>query len=300
MGVSKLKCKRLLALTTGVGIMAAPLPAAGGDGWPLRNGDFSRNEFPGTRMERPDWKVSGPRGHKSTLEGDVLVIQSAGSGRYAVYQDLRLPPGLYTFRVEARTTRGALLVLHVADGRSSRQAEGWFEAATEFSVPKLESVRAHLLSVRPGELRLRQARIDVRSLVAAPLPLEDGRRLGAIALPDEPTEAEQFAAWELQRFLHRMTGLTPGLTGRDETRDGVCIRLGRAAGPAALARLAGRPPDSYLIAARGEDLLLAGNNDRGTLYAAYDFLRQQGCGWYSPGPAGEVVPQRNVDRKSVV
>ena len=39
--------------------------------------------------------------------------------------------------------------------------------------------------------------------------------------------------------------------------------------------------------------MLRGKQPLGTLYAAYDFLKLQGCGWYWPGRWGEVVPQRS-------
>ena len=35
-----------------------------------------------------------------------------------------------------------------------------------------------------------------------------------------------------------------------------------------------------------------GKTDAATLYAAYDFLKQQGCRWIVPGSQGETVPKR--------
>ena len=48
-----------------------------------------------------------------------------------------------------------------------------------------------------------------------------------------------------------------------------------------------------LVLNNNGDICLAGNNDRGTLYAVYDFLKLQGCGWFIPGPAGEIVATRS-------
>ena len=286
-----------------IAMVAACAAAFAGTGWPLRDGGFS-GDMTG-HVERPDWVLSLQSG-RHALEFEALqsgpypprtaVIRSEVTGRAVLFQDLPLPAGDYTFVVGARTTPHALVVLNVAGADRSYTGEEWAEVAVDFSVAQHQSVRLHILSVRTGEVRLRDARLDVRRLESGMVPLEDGRWLGALVIPPDATEAEQYAAWELQQFIRRMTGLTPGLEGRDETGEGVRIRVGRAVGEEKLALLQGRPQDSYLVAALGDDILLAGNNDRGTLYAVYDFLRQQGCGWYTPGPLGEVVPQRSLLR----
>jgi hypothetical protein len=53
-----------------------------------------------------------------------------------------------------------------------------------------------------------------------------------------------------------------------------------------------RPADSYLLKPSNGEFLLVGNTSRGTLYAVYDFLKTQGCGWYMPGEIGQVIPKR--------
>ena len=164
--------------------------------------------------------------------------------------------------------------------------------AISFSVEKAGEVRVELKTAKPGLARVRNARINVGRLNSSSVALDGGRTLGSIVLPEDATDAEQYAAWELQKYIFQMTGKTPGVTGRDETDNGVRIRIGRAVGEETLARLDGLDLDSYIITNRQDAILLAGNNDRGTLYAAYDFLKKQGCGWYWPGPSGEVVPQR--------
>ena len=120
--------------------------------------------------------------------------------------------------------------------------------------------------------------------------LTDGRRLMGIVIPDDATEAEQYAAVELRKYVHKMTGCHLQ-TGSESVVPAPQARLGRAVGDT-LERLDGLPEDSYLVGAEGGNILLAGNNGRGTLYAVYDFLKQQGCGWYMPGPLGEVVTRR--------
>ena len=288
-----------LAALAAVLAMAIGLPALAGNGWPLRNGDFSRDET--SHVQRPDWQVSFPSGQHTMVRQEltarpyspaVLTIRSPVAGRAVLFQDVQLLPGDYTFRVRISTSPDALAVLHVSGKEQSYSGAAEADVAVDFSVSELQSVRAHILSVQTGEVRLRDARVDVRQLRSAAVPLEDGRQLGAIVIPDDATEAEQYAAWELQRFICRLTGALPGVAGRDPVAAGVRLRIGRAVGADVLARLAGRAPDSYLIAVAGDDILLAGNNDRGTLYAAYDWLKLQGCGWSMPGPVGEVVPRR--------
>ena len=281
-------------------------------GWPLRNGDFSRDEF--TRQTvRPDWHCHLPPGvtvrredsesWDPIIKGDdgdelwrpgTVTLQADQASRTDLWQDVRLPPGDYAFRVEARTTPDALLTISAAGSEATYSGANWSETTMDFSVKDGGLVRVQLASQRLGEVQLRDVRIDVRRVSSAAVGLADGRTLGALVLPEGATEAEQYAAWELQKHIFRMTGKTPGVTGRDESAEGVRIRIGRAAGEATLVRLDGLADDSYIVVYRKDDILLAGNNDRGTLYAAYDFLKQQGCGWYWPGPSGEVVPQRET------
>ncbi|MFQ5810366.1 MAG: DUF4838 domain-containing protein, partial [Armatimonadota bacterium] len=59
-----------------------------------------------------------------------------------------------------------------------------------------------------------------------------------------------------------------------------------------LGRLAPEP-EAFVVRTTGDDLVLAGAADRGTLYAVYDFLEEEfGCRWLAPGPDWEEVPRR--------
>ena len=125
------------------------------------------------------------------------------------------------------------------------------------------------------------------------IPLPGGDRIGAIVLPADPSLAERYAAHELQRYLYRVFGAIVGLQGRDvDNPEEVAILIGRAVDPATLETLDGLPDDSYLVGQDATGIVLAGNTDLGTLYAAYDLLGQQGCRWHMPGTIGEVVPAR--------
>ena len=294
-------------------LMTLNLAAWAGDGWPLRNGDFSRaNDFI-PQAQDPDWRYHRYPGLTVTREdrepfdavfkgkaGDSLwrpgvAILKAGPAHNAIlYQKVWLLPGDYTFRIEASTSRDATLSVSVGEDNTQYSGLEWGEVKVDFSVKEADWVVVDLRTTKANEeVRVGNARINVRRIDSSPVKLEDGRALGEIVLPEMPTEAEEYAAWELQKFIFRMTGNAPGLKGRDQTTDGVEIKIGGAVGADALARLEGLAEESYLVATSDGNILLAGNSDRGTLYAAYDFLKQQGCGWFWPGPSGEVVPKRN-------
>jgi len=49
-------------------------------------------------------------------------------------------------------------------------------------------------------------------------------------------------------------------------------------------------PEAYMVRGEGNILFLAGAGDRGTLYAAYQYLADLGCRWLTPEPEGEFVP----------
>ena len=101
-------------------------------------------------------------------------------------------------------------------------------------------VKGRVIAIEAGQAIIdvgykMEGRIDIKELVSAPVPCERGAVLGKIQVPPDATAAESYAAYELQRVLQRLTGRTPGLEGRDRTAAGRAVRVGRAAGAAALA-----------------------------------------------------------------
>ena len=156
--------------------------------------------------------------------------------------------------------------------------------------------RIHLRFQSPdgAEVNHRQVRLDAVRLKSAPVPFADGTPLGGLVLGAAPSPAERNAAYELQRFIHRMTGKTPGIEGRDKSFEGRTIRVGSAVGDDVKARLEGLPPDACLLHTDDRVISLAGNTGLGTLYAVYDFLEKQGCYWVMPGEVGEVIPERKA------
>ena len=128
--------------------------------------------------------------------------------------------------------------------------------------------------------------------MSAAVALKGGGELAGIVVPAEPTPAERYAAEELQRCIAIMTDRELSIQGADGVITGRMIRLGGDTGQL----LEGRPQDAYIVGldSVSGNILLAGRIDRGTLYAAYDFLKMQGCGWYMPGEVGEVIPRRTA------
>jgi len=43
---------------------------------------------------------------------------------------------------------------------------------------------------------------------------------------------------------------------------------------------------------------LAGSNPRSVLFAVYRFLKLNGCRWLFPGPEGEIIPQKKIEKQS--
>ncbi|MFD2117154.1 hypothetical protein ACFSTH_14115 [Paenibacillus yanchengensis] len=42
---------------------------------------------------------------------------------------------------------------------------------------------------------------------------------------------------------------------------------------------------------QGNTVTITGEEQTGTLYGAYELLRMQGWRWFTPGVAGEIIPQ---------
>jgi len=114
-----------------------------------------------------------------------------------------------------------------------------------------------------------------------------------------PSPVEAFAAAELARYLHRMTGEWQDPCAREGTptaSPGRTIFVGidayaeQTKKPRARAMLRGLPPDGFVCRSVPEGLLLAGATPRATLYAVYTWLEALGVRWFFPGEGGEVIP----------
>jgi hypothetical protein len=109
------------------------------------------------------------------------------------------------------------------------------------------------------------------------------------------------AARDLQEYVRKMSGAELPLAGDDASPAGACILVGRSAQsdsmqagiPSGLTPA--RREEGFIILARGDRLLLAGNDAgpyHGTEYAVAEMLERLGVRWFMPGEFGEVVPAR--------
>ncbi len=135
---------------------------------------------------------------------------------------------------------------------------------------------------------------------AMPLAL-DGGPAAKIVLPTDPTATEQFAAEELQRYVEQISGATLAIEREGEVRR-ERILIGRTNAAADVrAELGDDEPEAFAVRTVGDDLILAGASDRGTIYAVYDFLEDDlGCRWLGPGEVWEEIPeQATIDVGSI-
>ena len=139
--------------------------------------------------------------------------------------------------------------------------------------------------------------------------VQDGQPQATIVVAKEGADTikqkVKTAADELQAYVHKISGAKLPIVDDAQSPAGKLILVGRSRLSDALgvAIPAGLSPDrrdeGFVIACRGDRLLLAGNNDgpyHGTEYAVYDFLRSLGVRWFMPGEFGEIVPQQKTIR----
>ena len=122
--------------------------------------------------------------------------------------------------------------------------------------------------------------------LAAPLRLAVGGKTGySIVVDPDAIAAEKHAAEELAVFLKQVTGADFPVKTTAETPAGPLLLVGpgRVANQVAPGlNLEGLKLDGIVIETVGENLLLAGDRPRGTLYAVYSFLEDVvGCRWWS-------------------
>ncbi len=128
---------------------------------------------------------------------------------------------------------------------------------------------------------------------------DDGRTDYEIVLSaDEASPSEKYAAGELAHFLQQITGATfPIHTDRESTATRR-ILLGDSGAlhklaPALDLRPLGR--EGYVIKTLGDDLILAGGRQRGTLYAVYGLLEDHlGCHWFTPD-CSTIPPRKRLE-----
>lgn len=131
-----------------------------------------------------------------------------------------------------------------------------------------------------------------------------GQTITRIVTPDRPSAVERHAANELISNIALMTGQSvravteskaaPGKTaGRD-------IVLGRTASNLKRHNPDTWPTDTIYIGYGDGDIAIIGEGKQGTLFAAFEFLRDQGCRWYMPVTYHKLEAGRRIPRRETL
>ncbi len=127
--------------------------------------------------------------------------------------------------------------------------------------------------------------------------VKDGVPMGHIVIAAHPSNAEKFAANQLQEYIYKMSGARLLILSYNNAniKDRIAIVVGRhpAAKPI-IAELDRRYPDKYdaiAVVGRGKNLFLVGRHNTGTVWASWDWLESLGVRWLFPGKLGEYVPK---------
>jgi uncharacterized protein DUF4838 len=124
--------------------------------------------------------------------------------------------------------------------------------------------------------------------------VQDSKSDYTIVLPAEPTPIEKTAASELQNYLEKATGAKLPIVAEKGSKEEKRILIGatvegqKLLGDLKLDKL---DYDRIVLKRFGDQIILAGHPQRGTLYAVYTFLEDQlGVRWWTPDC--ETVPNR--------
>lgn len=136
--------------------------------------------------------------------------------------------------------------------------------------------------------------------------IQDKKTTGTLVLPVSPTKVEVFAAEEIQKYLHKITGVQVPIVKTQHVPKGPAIVIGNhPANATVLQKLKTKYPivpghwkttkyiDAFALVLEGETLHLTGQSGVATLYAAWDWLEALGVQWIMPGDFGTYVPSKN-------
>ncbi len=128
--------------------------------------------------------------------------------------------------------------------------------------------------------------------------VKDGVSTCSIIIAEKATEAEKFAASELQTYLQKMSGATVPISKDVKQTKGNKILIGKTLltdklGIKVKTKYKGKysMSEPFIVKTVRNSLCLLGKGDRGTVYSVYSFLENDlGVRWYAPDELGEEVP----------
>lgn len=115
--------------------------------------------------------------------------------------------------------------------------------------------------------------------------------------PDAKWPTEQAAAEEFAEVVKKMSGadlvLNAVKPGEKPAIKAPAIVLGALATQQGLPMtLKSRARDGFRIAEKNGILGISGESPQGVYHGVFDLLETWGCGWYTPGDVGEVIPRK--------
>jgi hypothetical protein len=131
--------------------------------------------------------------------------------------------------------------------------------------------------------------------------VRDGKPLAGIWFEKAATNAlgltEQKAAEELAAIVKRMSGAELALHGVEPGAapaiPAPAVVLGKLADRQGLGmKLGSRAKDGFRLAEKDGRLAIAGESGQGVYNGVMSLLEMWGCGWYTPGEVGEVIPRK--------
>ncbi|MHC4405117.1 MAG: DUF4838 domain-containing protein, partial [Planctomycetota bacterium] len=121
-----------------------------------------------------------------------------------------------------------------------------------------------------------------------------GQAFATIVLPSQASAAEQYAADDLHKVFHELTGVRLNVVHDDRPVDGNRLLVGNTRWTDAVVSAEERSTlgdEGYIARLRGRDLALVGGGAYGTIYAAVELFDRLGARWYMPGELGACLPR---------
>ncbi len=127
--------------------------------------------------------------------------------------------------------------------------------------------------------------------------VQDGRASSRIFIRADAPKPVQEAADELARVLNQMSGaelpVAKAASAAEVDKNAPAVVLGALAEELGLKmEKASAARDGFRFKAVGKHLLIVGESPRGVYNGVFGFLETLGCGWFTPGAVGEVIPRK--------